>query len=525
MSVRLPSVRRAPVPPPATCRGPDRRIDRSRDPRGRPGLELLLLIAAITATVELAVVTDHLVSLGTLSAAIATSTALTCLAAAGLAWVRWRLAGDALAAHLGIGLLLYGSIVIPLGQARLAASHVAGWHATPIVAGFAALISLLTALRAPDVDSAIRFTRRYLLAALVVLGTGGLIAALDPNAVVLRIADSALAVGTVGSAVTLARAGRRMGRPLVARTGLGLLAVGAGQGWLLLGPGRAPQTGIVAGLLVLAGTGTALAGLIPEARAAFTVRGRDAGTLRARWQAAEDRAHGIAAEQEERVHEIRTALVSIEGATTTLHRHRDQLGATEATELARAVSAEIHRLQQLVTAGPSGAPERSPNSHYDPVEVIDPLVRTERASGRPVRLTAQPGLQVRGQPQALAEAVSNLLVNARVHAPEASVQVTVRAPVATDRPGRVLVTVEDDGPGLPEGSAELVFTRGWRAETSGDRPGSGLGLYLASRLIERQGGVLGSQPARRGACFQIDLPAVEAPRADPDRRTSSGAGA
>lgn len=516
-------MRRDPAPPPAPYRGPDRRVDRSRDPRSRTGLELLVLIGGIVTAVEVAVNNDHLVSLGALHVVIATATTLTCLTAAGLAWVSWRLAGDARAAYLGIGLLLYGSIAVPLGLTRLDASKVAGWHATPIIAGFTALVSMLAALRAPDVDGTIRFTRRYLLGALVVFGTGGLIAALDPNPLALRIADSALAAGMAGLAVTFVRAGRRTGRPMLARTGLGLLAVGAGYGWLVLGPGRDPQTVVVAGLLVLAGTGTVLAGLIPEARAAFTVRGRDAGTLRARWQAAEDRAHGMAAEQEERVHEIRTALVSIEGATSTLHRHRDQLGAADATELVRAVSAEIRRLQQLVTPHPSGAPGSRPDGHYDPVEVIGPLVRTEQAGGRAVHLVAEPGLRVRGQPQALAETVSNLLVNARVHAPEATVQVTVRAPADTDR--RVRVTVEDDGPGLPEGGAELVFTRGWRAETSADRPGSGLGLFLASRLIERQGGTLSVEPTPRGARFRIDLPAPEISRASWDGRTGSGAGA
>jgi len=72
-----------------------------------------------------------------------------------------------------------------------------------------------------------------------------------------------------------------------------------------------------------------------------------------------------------------------------------------------------------------------------------------------------------------------------------------------------IITVADDGPGLPAAIRSRLFRRG--ESTTG---GSGYGLAIARELAERNGGVLELAEASRGAAFVIELP-LEAARCQP----------
>jgi two-component system, OmpR family, heavy metal sensor histidine kinase CusS len=75
--------------------------------------------------------------------------------------------------------------------------------------------------------------------------------------------------------------------------------------------------------------------------------------------------------------------------------------------------------------------------------------------------------------------------------------------------GRVVVTVADDGPGVPADARESVFEPGVRAGLDTGHSGAGLGLPLARRLARAAGGdVTAVEPrALRGAELRVDLPA------------------
>jgi signal transduction histidine kinase len=84
-------------------------------------------------------------------------------------------------------------------------------------------------------------------------------------------------------------------------------------------------------------------------------------------------------------------------------------------------------------------------------------------------------------PEAIADALSNLLDNARRHA---SRRIDVVIACGTDT---TEIIVRDDGPGVPAGSEERVFERFVSLDGG---PGAGLGLAIARGLIEAQGGSL-----------------------------------
>jgi signal transduction histidine kinase len=91
--------------------------------------------------------------------------------------------------------------------------------------------------------------------------------------------------------------------------------------------------------------------------------------------------------------------------------------------------------------------------------------------------------------------------NAIRHTPPGS---RVHAAVA-QRDGEAVLTVEDDGPGVPENLRERVFERFVRG--GGDRGSSaGLGLSIVRAVAESHGGRVDLEDARPGARFVVHLP-------------------
>jgi signal transduction histidine kinase len=80
--------------------------------------------------------------------------------------------------------------------------------------------------------------------------------------------------------------------------------------------------------------------------------------------------------------------------------------------------------------------------------------------------------------------------------------------VAAARAGeRIVITVEDDGPGVAPEDAERIFEPGVRVARTGERGGAGLGLALARRLARAAAGDVRADARSAGARFEIELPA------------------
>jgi signal transduction histidine kinase len=122
-------------------------------------------------------------------------------------------------------------------------------------------------------------------------------------------------------------------------------------------------------------------------------------------------------------------------------------------------------------------------------EVVDSCVRSFQleAKAKGVNLETRfesPPSEVDCAPDKVERVLYNLLTNALRHTPtDGSIAVIVR-------PNRdsVTVAVEDTGEGIDDETAERMFERFWRGESSRTTPGSGLGLAIARGLVEAQGG-------------------------------------
>ena len=116
---------------------------------------------------------------------------------------------------------------------------------------------------------------------------------------------------------------------------------------------------------------------------------------------------------------------------------------------------------------------------------------------------------VSGDPAKLHDALRNLLENAINYSPESRVIVLG----ARRRESRTLITVTDEGPGIPESDLPRVFERFYRVDKARARDrkdpgGTGLGLAIVKHLVELHGGrVAATNRPTGGAVLTIDLPA------------------
>jgi signal transduction histidine kinase len=122
--------------------------------------------------------------------------------------------------------------------------------------------------------------------------------------------------------------------------------------------------------------------------------------------------------------------------------------------------------------------------------------------------SAEPGLLVDGDRDALRQALANLMANAIRLSPSGS---TVRVRGGRHEPW-VWMSVEDDGPGIADEDQERVFQRFWRGEAGGGRSEgrSGLGLTIVRQIAEAHGGeVKLVSELGVGSAFAVWLPASE----------------
>ncbi|WP_308491534.1 sensor histidine kinase [Microbacterium terrisoli] len=155
------------------------------------------------------------------------------------------------------------------------------------------------------------------------------------------------------------------------------------------------------------------------------------------------------------------------------------------------------------------------------VAAIEAHSTSADAAGVELRRGGERGVHVHGDPQALGEAVDNLVANAVAYSPRGShVGLGVKS-----QDGVVEISVADQGIGIAEADQERVFERFYRADQARSRRtgGTGLGLAIVKHAVQRHGGEvrLWSRPGQ-GSTFTIRLPlAVPGPDHDEaeDRKT------
>jgi signal transduction histidine kinase/CheY-like chemotaxis protein len=117
--------------------------------------------------------------------------------------------------------------------------------------------------------------------------------------------------------------------------------------------------------------------------------------------------------------------------------------------------------------------------------------------------------RMRGDANQLQQVLLNLIINAQQAITAARGYGSVRLTLAPDGPDRIVLTVEDDGPGVPEGLREAIFRPFYTTKPAGK--GTGLGLSISAGIVKTHGGEISVEAnATGGATFRVVLPSLAA---------------
>lgn len=101
----------------------------------------------------------------------------------------------------------------------------------------------------------------------------------------------------------------------------------------------------------------------------------------------------------------------------------------------------------------------------------------------------EPGLSIKGNRELVGQALTNLIDNAVKYAPDGQTQARIEISLK-EQAGGVVLTVTDNGPGIPEDKRSEVLKRFVRLDESRTKPGTGLGLSLVEAVMMLHGGTI-----------------------------------
>ncbi len=226
-------------------------------------------------------------------------------------------------------------------------------------------------------------------------------------------------------------------------------------------------------------------------------------------------------------HEFRTPLTSIAGFVEMLRENRHDLDDAEIDEFLNIIHTEARHLSTLVEdvlVIPRLEADRMP---FEPVD-FDLAAHAERVvevifppgGDRDAVVAIAGGTVVHADANRVAQVLRNLLQNAAKYGGD---QILVEG---TRREDRYLVVVSDNGPGVPDEHRDRIFEHFEQGSVGDSRTdtGIGLGLPIASRLVEAMGGKLWHEPRfPTGSRFCFTLPlAAAAPRSEARATAEAG---
>lgn len=201
-------------------------------------------------------------------------------------------------------------------------------------------------------------------------------------------------------------------------------------------------------------------------------------------------------------HGLKTPLQALLGDAARLRDTDRQTEAAGIEAVVRSIRLQVDReLTRATLAG--GTPGTTADAARALRGVVAVLQRTPRGAALVWQINAAEGLSARIDSADLTEALGALLENAVAHA-KARITLTARRDGA-----EVVMTLQDDGPGMPPDQITRLRQRGQRLDTAGPGgDGNGLGLAIADEILTRAKGELAFDSKGSGLRVTLRLPAA-----------------
>lgn len=437
------------------------------------------------------------------------------LASAALALAVWRITGTTRAACAVVGLSLAGLSAPVMG---ILSRAVNGGNVRGDLVGMLAAITELVligcvagSLLLPPVSARLRPLRvaaplvavciLAVAAILAVDGSGDPSPVLTAVAFALRIVNLALWFAIATAFIVTGFRGQRHGDIAL---GIAVLLPAAGAiGRIVIGPvsfqTRILPTGFgLVGACLIAGVATVALWRL------HTWHGSQLMEVAGKLRSTRTEIADLESDQARRLHDARNAIFAIAGATQLL-AHPGGHDELTPDHLQRLITAELDRLSHLLDPG-----FRGDDHTFTTTDLIAPLVAAYRARGLDIT-TAIDSVEIHGRRELLTGVITNILTNARIHAPGAQIWVSARA-VGYDTAlgqGAVRIVIADGGPGIPPDQRATVLLPGVRGPSAARTSGLGLGLASAVQALSEVGGTLRlSEREGGGTVVTVTIPAA-----------------
>jgi len=215
-------------------------------------------------------------------------------------------------------------------------------------------------------------------------------------------------------------------------------------------------------------------------------------------------------------HDLRTPLAAIVGASSSLVRDNDKLDDHARHELGQTIYDESIRMtglaNNLLDMARLEAGAVVLNRQWQPLEeVVGGALAgmSTRLANHPVNVKLPHDLPFIEIDSLLIERVfANLLENAVKYTPPGT---PIEISAASNR-NELLVTVSDQGHGIPAGEEKRIFEKFHRVASEGNQGGAGIGLTICRSIVEAHGGrIWADNLVSGGAAFHFALPLSEPP--------------
>lgn len=209
-------------------------------------------------------------------------------------------------------------------------------------------------------------------------------------------------------------------------------------------------------------------------------------------------------------HEFRTPLAIIDSTAQRLARHKITPDPEGLRFKAEKIRRNVRRILQLLDFGTQSSPSQDAPLHYSPAlgdlgQCIKTVVQVMQEGAADLQIDCRLGdLPMIWIDQTLIEHLFENLIGNSVKYSDGPTRVEIRSYLTA---ADIEIIFRDWGIGIPPGETDMIFTSGGRASNATGREGSGLGLFIAARIMAMHGGQIEFvEMGEPGARFKLRFP-------------------